>query len=185
MDEAHTYKGASGTEIAFLLRRLKERIRVHMQGNFHCIATSATLGSEDAKEGLAQFAQKLFGEPFRAEDVVTSHRIHPQIPDGARLLSPDRYHALNEETRDLPEEERGKRLYEVLRQDTRLYHLYDSLQGTPQLLGNISGKVFQDVTDPRAAEAALIDMVEMAAAAKPSRDDAALLPARYHLFLKS
>lgn len=185
LDEAHTYKGAAGTEIAFLLRRLKERIRVHMQGNFHCIATSATLGSEDAKEGLAQFAQKLFGEPFRAEDVVTSHRIHPQIPDGARLLSPDRYHALNEETRDLPEEERGKRLYEVLRQDTRLYHLYDSLQGTPQLLGNISGKVFQDVADPRAAEAALIDMVEMAAAAKPSRDDAALLPARYHLFLKS
>ena len=49
IDEAHTYKGANGTEIAFLLRRLKERIRHNMDKPFRCIATSATLGSEDGK----------------------------------------------------------------------------------------------------------------------------------------
>ena len=185
LDEAHTYKGATGTEIAFLLRRLKERIRVHMHKGFRCIATSATLGSNDAKGELAQFATKLFGEPFSAEDVVTAQRVHPEPPEDARLYSPEVYHKLNEETHTLPDAERGRRLYQALIKDLRLYRLYTALEGTPQRLEDVAGKVFPDVNDRTKAETALIDMVEMAAAAKPSQEDAALLPARYHLFLKA
>ena len=50
IDEAHTYKGANGTEIAYLLRRLKERISHNMNKEFRCIATSATLGSDDGRK---------------------------------------------------------------------------------------------------------------------------------------
>lgn len=185
LDEAHTYKGATGTEIAFLLRRLKERIRVHMHKNFRCIATSATLGSNDAKADLAQFSAKLFGEPFSAEDVVTSKRIHPEAPGDARMYRPEDYHKLNEDTHALPEAERGRRLYQALVRDLRLYRLYTALEGAPQRLEDVAGKVFPDVNDRKKAEAALIDMVEMAAAAKLTPEDAALLPARYHLFLKA
>ena len=185
LDEAHSYKGATGTEIAFLLRRLKERIRVHMHRNFRCIATSATLGSDNAKEGLAQFAVKLFDEPFTAEDVITARRVHPEVPPQSQQYSPDFYARLNNETCDLPDEERGARLYNVLRQDIRLYRLYDALQGAPKTLRNVAERVFPEIVDRNAAENALINMVEMAAAARPNPDDAALLPARYHLFLKS
>ncbi|BFJ84522.1 DEAD/DEAH box helicase [Ruthenibacterium sp. TH_2024_36131] len=185
LDEAHTYKGATGTEIAFLLRRLKERIRGYMHNNFRCIATSATLGSSDAQEGLAQFASKLFGEPFFAEDVVTSKRIHPEAPEDAKLYRPEFYHELNEETRSLTESERNSRLYEVLIRDRRLYRLYAALEGIPQRLEDVANVIFPDAGNKKEAEAALIDMVEMAAAAKPTPENAALLPARYHLFLKA
>ena len=77
IDEAHVYSGALGTEIAFLLRRLKARVS---QGAFvschlHCYATSATMGSKDDLPKIAQFAADLFGEPFETTgediDVIT------------------------------------------------------------------------------------------------------------------
>lgn len=65
LDEAHTYDGASGIEIAMLLRRLKDRVIDSEPGRLRCIATSATLGKgrEDFPE-VARFASEIFGEPF-------------------------------------------------------------------------------------------------------------------------
>ncbi|MBK6968344.1 MAG: DEAD/DEAH box helicase [Candidatus Microthrix sp.] len=44
LDEAHVYNGAQGTEVAYLLRRLKDRVLKSEQGRLRCFATSATLG---------------------------------------------------------------------------------------------------------------------------------------------
>ena len=65
IDEAHTYSGAKGIEMAMLLRRLKDRVVESQYGRLRCIATSATLGRgiEDYPE-VARFAQGLFGECF-------------------------------------------------------------------------------------------------------------------------
>ena len=41
MDEAHVYDGAQGSEVAMLLRRLKQRVAP--KSNIQCIATSASL----------------------------------------------------------------------------------------------------------------------------------------------
>ena len=82
LDEAHTYGGAKGAEIAMLLRRLKERVVGGEVGRVRCIATSATIGRgvDDAAE-VAAFAERLFGEPFewnaqdpRRQDVVFAER---------------------------------------------------------------------------------------------------------------
>ena len=75
IDEAHMYSGALGTEISYLLRRLKARIGVGSGTRcpLHCYATSATMGSKDDLPKIAQFAANLFGEPFVTEgetDVV-------------------------------------------------------------------------------------------------------------------
>lgn len=71
LDEAHTYNGATGIEVAMLLRRLKDRILKPdqpYQGSLQCIATSATLGSgEEAIKKVMNFASDLFGEPFEWE----------------------------------------------------------------------------------------------------------------------
>lgn len=84
IDEAHVYSGALGTEIAYLLRRLKARIESETgkMPELHCYATSATIGTEEDVPKVAQFAQGLFGEPFCSEgddlDVVTSEKDQPQ-----------------------------------------------------------------------------------------------------------
>ncbi len=65
MDEAHTYSGAKGIEIAMLLRRLKERVIKSRPLAIQCVATSATLGGKEKDFGtVAKFATNLFGEPF-------------------------------------------------------------------------------------------------------------------------
>jgi len=65
LDEAHIYSGASGIEMAMLIRRLKDRVCRNMEGDLQCIATSATLVKEEEDFGIvAEFATKLFSEKF-------------------------------------------------------------------------------------------------------------------------
>ena len=185
IDEAHTYKGATGTEIAYLLRRLKERIRHNMKDDFRCIATSATLGNEDGKPALAKFAENLFGEPFSAEDIITTERKKRIIPADARDFMPDEYIALRKQVENMGETERGKCLYDSLVNDKRLFRVYEALKNKPKRIEDVAGIVFDDLFSESERETALIDLIELSAAAKKSEDESALLPARYHLFVKS
>ena len=63
IDEAHTYSGAKGIEIAMLLRRLKERVVKSKPRAIQCVATSATSGKERI---LARWLNLLptYSEPF-------------------------------------------------------------------------------------------------------------------------
>ena len=65
LDEAHTYTGAKGTEVAHLVRRLKERLGIGSGSNkFRAIATSASIPNVRSAEGdLVRFTSELFGEP--------------------------------------------------------------------------------------------------------------------------
>ncbi|MGQ9576939.1 MAG: DEAD/DEAH box helicase [Thermoguttaceae bacterium] len=72
-DEVHTYRGRQGADVAMLIRRLKERCAA--PGVVH-IGTSATMvASRDAtpqqrRATVAEFAQRLFGHPFQADQVI-------------------------------------------------------------------------------------------------------------------
>jgi len=72
IDELHTYRGKKATDVAFLIRRLKQR--TNTSGNLICIGTSATMVSEkegvNSDEVVAEFATKFFGEKFLPENVV-------------------------------------------------------------------------------------------------------------------
>lgn len=76
LDEVHTFTGARGVDVAFLVRRVKERAsRDHTL--VQCAGTSATLargaGTEDAersREALEAFASKIFGVQFTPEELV-------------------------------------------------------------------------------------------------------------------
>lgn len=80
IDEAHVYSGSLGTEVAYLIRRLKARIDSEAPNRkpLQCYATSATIGSKEDMPKVAQFAEDLFGEPFdKSTDslaVITSER---------------------------------------------------------------------------------------------------------------
>lgn len=96
LDEAHTYSGAKGIEMAMLLRRLKDRVVEGEQGRLGCVATSATLGrgERDFPE-VADFASQLFGELFEwvadetsRQDVIKATR-KPFIGLGQDHWKPD------------------------------------------------------------------------------------------------
>jgi ATP-dependent helicase YprA (DUF1998 family) len=61
IDEAHTYRGASGAEVALLIRRLRARLNIPRE-RFRCILTSASLGATQRdRERVIQFARDLTG----------------------------------------------------------------------------------------------------------------------------
>ena len=69
LDEIHAYRGVQSTEIAFLIRRLKERLRPKQLA---CIGTSATIGDEtkEIDDKAQKFAADIFGEPFVAPNPI-------------------------------------------------------------------------------------------------------------------
>ena len=88
LDEAHVYDGADGTEVAMLLRRLKDRVADSEPGRIRCIATSATLGGgEQDYPALAEFGGSLFGEPFEATDII-GPRVRQLAAGGGRVRAP-------------------------------------------------------------------------------------------------
>ncbi len=97
IDEAHTFGGAKGIEMAMLIRRLKDRVQMdNSENRIQCIATSATLGRgrKDAEE-VTRFATQLFGESFawqegdiRHQDVVYAKR-EQMVEKGAGWGKPE------------------------------------------------------------------------------------------------
>lgn len=73
VDELHTFDGAQGTDLACLLRRLKNKLFIQ-QGYLCCVGTSATMGSDDSESGIIQYAHDLFGEPFDNSSVIQESR---------------------------------------------------------------------------------------------------------------
>jgi len=73
LDELHTYSGKQGADVAFLIRRLKQKTET--KNKLICIGTSATMVSDvngkDSAEAIATFASRIFGETFLPENVVT------------------------------------------------------------------------------------------------------------------
>ena len=65
VDELHTFDGAQGADLACLIRRVKERVKTPA-GQLISIGTSATLGdgSKATAQELAEYATRVFGEPF-------------------------------------------------------------------------------------------------------------------------
>jgi hypothetical protein len=73
LDEIHTYRGAQATEVALLLRKLKNRLG---DGNrkVQCIGTSASLSQNPAAlQGITEFANRLFGATFTQP--ITANRL--------------------------------------------------------------------------------------------------------------
>ena len=88
LDEAHTYTGAKGTEVAHLVRRLKERLGIRPgSGKFQAIATSASVPSDPgAEDALGKFTSDLFAEPADSFTIIHAGIADEQSP--VRIASP-------------------------------------------------------------------------------------------------
>lgn len=69
-DELHTYRGRQGSDVAMLIRR----IRNHCSSKLVFIGTSATMASAGTigqrKEEVAQVAKQIFGESFISDQII-------------------------------------------------------------------------------------------------------------------
>ena len=185
LDEAHTYKGANGTEIALLLRRLKERVCENKKNIIQCIATSATLGNKDAFPDLAAFATNIFDEKFEVDDIITSERQKRNINSDMRKYTIDEYESFKSEIKSMSEEDAETWLHKKLVNDERIISVFRMLETKPKNLVEVAKQVFSDYMDDSTKVKGLILLIELGVMAKPGKESAALLPARYHLFVRA
>lgn len=81
-DELHTYRGRQGSDVAMLIRRVRERVGAP---ELQCIGTSATMASggtlADRQAKVAEVASRMFGVPVAAEHVIgeTLQRETPEL----------------------------------------------------------------------------------------------------------
>jgi superfamily II DNA/RNA helicase len=91
LDELHTYRGRQGADVAMLVRRVRERLNLHLL----CVGTSATMASEgtveDRNTAVATIATRLFGVRVRPTNVITEtlERVTPEevLTDGVTLAA--------------------------------------------------------------------------------------------------
>ncbi|OQB02278.1 MAG: putative ATP-dependent helicase Lhr [Spirochaetes bacterium ADurb.Bin215] len=75
VDELHSFDGAQGTDLACLVRRLRERLDRSDRESLACIGTSATLGTGDeARTALLDFATKVFHATFDRSALIEEQR---------------------------------------------------------------------------------------------------------------
>ncbi len=82
LDEAHTYTGARGTEVAHLVRRLKERLGLQANSvQFRAIATTASLPNvAGAEKDLYRFMSDLVGESENRFTLIQLPKNLNQLP---------------------------------------------------------------------------------------------------------
>lgn len=185
LDEAHQYRGAKGMEMAMLLRRLKDRLREGgRQGDFSCIATSASLSSEpQARERVAEFASALFEAPFEPEDVVLAS-VEPVDFEVAADVAPEpgRYEEYLQRIHS--GQLAPSVLFERLRSDATMARLNDRLRERPWEASKLAVELFPGIAADEAVRA-LEAMIQCAVTAMPAEGRLPLLPIRYHYFLRA
>lgn len=213
LDELHTYAGAQATEVALLLRKLRNQYAP--ENDIRCIGTSASLGSSaEAKEKVLGFASRLFGFPFSS--VVTATREpHHLLHKGDEnfKLSGDEWinlHRILHEVRNLEDESERIRIWtdRAIEGDINTMELIPEDDSTPlsSLLCKVLAqedsvrKVSKHLAEnalshlPRLSreifpnhpnsQEALTALVAICAYARETENGFPLLPARYHLFTR-
>lgn len=208
LDEAHMYRGAKGAEVAFLLRRLFDRLGVteHPE-KVSVIATSASLGGGgDTLDTARRFAADLTGLAPERFDIVTGKRqpaIDPRPGDlatAAALASLDLDALHRARTADAlraateaffthlgdapPPGDEAAVLAALHRRLAPLPFVQQLLHETSakaRSLAELSDAVFPGAPDGRKATEGLLTL---GAIARLGPDEPSLLPTRVHLMFR-
>ena len=86
LDEAHTYIGSQAAELALLLRRVLHAFGVTPE-QVRFVATSATIGGEEAEAQLQEFLARVSGLSLDRVHVVSGRRSIPQLVSGKQEYS--------------------------------------------------------------------------------------------------
>ena len=191
LDEAHAYRGVQATEIAFLVRRLKDRLGLE---KLICIATSATLGKQGDAESMRRvrkFSSDLFGEDFdepnpiygtAAEPILDQPSFRPTSNQYIRAAEALRKDIQADVCRHLGINFPAESIVSLLCHDENLYHLRKEILTKPTLLSEAAKKLWPN---EQQAEDGLQALLEIVAAAKKDQAHEDLLPTRLHYFVRA
>jgi superfamily II DNA/RNA helicase len=191
LDEAHTYNGAKGSEVAMLLRRLTTALD---NDCIRFILTSATLGSEEQNKEVAAFASELCSSSFEESDVIRSNRIPFERPAELTFRDMDFYRSVsdivnNPDVKDVESSLKGildeaddnktlnvrERLYDIISHDPVIYRITDSLDERPKTVEELSEELSLSSDD-------LISIISASTSAM--KNGMKLFDSKYHLFVK-
>jgi Lhr-like helicase len=209
VDEAHTYTGAKGSEVALLLRRVRDRIKASGEKPPQYVATSATMGDEqqESLKRITEFGRHFFAAPFSENNVIREVTTHAPLGDQevkvpgevyrgpivnraleTRSWSPELSALLQQagftgatvrQAATLAATDFPGALYSVFCHDTRVQSLREEVELIPDL-PSAAAHVFGS----EAAVGDLINMVKIFSLARMPGTEARLVPCRYHFFLK-
>ena len=77
VDEFHTFDGAQGTDLACLIRRLRDRLQCPGE-ELVCVGTSATLGGPESSEAMRSYAGQIFASRFESLSLIEEERLSPE-----------------------------------------------------------------------------------------------------------
>lgn len=210
LDEAHLYRGAGGTEVALLIRRLQARLGVSAD-RIQVICTSASFSNTD---NAAVFAAQLTGKTATDFEVVTGELDFrsPEAPgenEDASLLASinlEAYHSGDSATaRVLPlraflaargiamdrlkandissVDELDRVLHEALDTYGPMNRLINLTMRRAWSVSDLERELFPTAT-PAVAAHATTALMTLGSAARPSTNEPGLLPCRVHAFFR-
>ena len=209
LDEAHTYTGARGTEVAHLVRRLKERLGIRSgDGKLRAIATSASIPTNQGggDQLLKNFSADLFGEPAESFSLIqagidrseSSHPTTDMATVGAFVAFHDRFSfddpwpAIRELSKDLsfgaPDESVDSRvaMYNLLSDNNELRWVRERTARNATLLSELSEEQWPMGADRNIRERATSGVLAAGSFARPEPepDTQPLLSMRIHPFFR-
>ena len=200
LDEAHLYRGAGGSEVALLIRRLTDRLGI-TPDRLQVICTTASFSNHAA---APQFAAELTGKlPEEFVPVLGDLKMRPSASTGstsdAGLLASvnlERFYSSDLEERF----EEAKKLTEYLGREISKTEIEASLYTALEdfaplsLLVNITMKQAQPVeklgemifpdSHAELRDRAVTSLLALGSAARKNTEEAGLLPCRIHSFFR-
>ena len=200
LDEAHLYRGAGGSEVALLIRRLRSRLGIGPE-RLQVICTSASFSDP---EYAAEFAAQLTGKSSSDFDIVQGNILKnphgtPGNIDEASLLASinleEFYSAESDDARlacvkpllDHLEvqniESVPQALYSVLYDYPPMGQLINLTMQEAMPVDKLSNEVFPGI-DQTTADRAVTSLIALGSVARQSEADPSLLPCRVHAFFR-
>lgn len=200
VDEAHLYRGAAGSEVGLLLRRLRDRLGI-APDRLQVICTSASFNDQTY---AAHFAAELTGTDPKDFLTVTGDlslrgEAGPASESDAEVLAGVSLAAFYEATSDSERLEvvrdllayRGigtgsnssAALFDALREFPPMSHLVNSTMQMAMPLEELAAEVFPTVRRDL-ADRALTNLVALGSTARPRPGEPGLLPCRVHAFFR-
>ena len=189
-DEAHSYVGAKGIEVASLVRRVKAMLK---RDDIKFILTSATLGDKKADNEIIRFGEALCTVPFEVNSIIRSNTVEVQADQPIVNVDFELYKQLavlireNASKTEMKaclrennilyddEKEMPDILFDVILHDEFYYKVRNVLFGNIKPLNAIASELSMPVED-------FTDFI--AVASNALRNGERLFEAKYHMFLR-
>lgn len=191
LDEAHTYTGAKGIEVALLLRRVMGLSPV----NPKFILTSATLGKQNQSEReIIEFAQSLTSSSYSVDDIIFAKRDYLNPNYVSYSILPEDYCELEKNLENIEAiadiasyygcksivDAIPKLLYDLLIHDRNVYIVYECLKESSITFSELFRKLtVQRFTD----EKQLVSLIHLLNVAR--KNHKSIYDIKYHSFVST